>query len=170
MADASFSGATPRWQVKHGLMAMAVCVLCAEGVVAGSDRSCMPSFDLGILAGQMLMLNMFGAPEIWGIVAGIPAFVIAAYPETINFRRRWLPLVFAVLAAGAICLVALGHSGWLGLLFVGGTLGVGALIGFWIRASEKFRRFWFPIGILLALLAGGIIFSFGHYGQNNCWP
>jgi hypothetical protein len=63
----------------------------------------MPSFDPGILFWQMLLLNLLLAPEIMGIVAGIPAFIIAASPESLDLRRRWLPFAFAGL--GAVVLV-----------------------------------------------------------------
>jgi hypothetical protein len=170
VSDPTISGALPRWQVKHGFIALAVCILCAEGVVAGLDRSCMPSFDLSILSGQMLLLNIFFAPEIMGFVAGIPAFIIAAAPGSFDLSRRRLPLAFAGLGALVVVLAVVLRSGWSSLLFGGGILGAGALIGFWIRTIVEIRRFWFPFGVLLALTIGGLIFMFGHYGQNNCWP
>jgi len=64
-------------------------------------------------------------------------------------------------------LAVVNHPNWSAL---GGLLAAGALIGFWVRAIDEFRRFWVASGLLLALLAGGILFAFGHYGQNNCWP
>lgn len=169
MTDPTISGAAPRWRLKQGFIAVAICILCAEGAVAGLDRSCMPSFDMDILLGQMLLLNMLFAPEIMGIVAGIPAFIIAAAPGAFDLRRRWLPLAFGALGALAFLAVAL-RSGWSLLLFGGGLLGAGALIGFCERTIAAFRRFWFPLGVLLALAIGGVVFMFGHYGQNNCWP
>jgi hypothetical protein len=170
MSDPTISGASPRWEIKHGFIALAVCVLCAEGVAAGIGRSCMPAFDLGILFGQLLLLNMFFAPETIGIVAGIPAFIVAGSPGAFGLSRRRLPLAFAGLGALAIVLAVVLRSGWSTVLFGGGLLAAGALIGFCVRAIAELRRFWLPTGILLALIVGGIIFMFGHYGQNNCWP
>jgi hypothetical protein len=130
----------------------------------------MPLFSVGILAGQLLLLNLFGVPEILGIVAGIPAFLIAASPDHLDLRRHWLTLGFSLLGVAAIVLVGAMRAGMLGSLVLGSLIAAGALIGFWTRALEEFRRFWLPIGILLALLVGSIVFAFGHYGQNNCWP
>ncbi|MGA8575790.1 MAG: hypothetical protein WB609_08950 [Candidatus Cybelea sp.] len=130
----------------------------------------MLSFNLGILAGQLLVLNMFGAPEIMGMVAGIPAFLIAAFPDNVNLRRDGLFLAFTLLAIVAIALVAAMRAGWQGFLLFVALIGAGSLLGFWTRALEEFRQFWLPIGILLALSVAGVIFLYGHYGQNNCWP
>jgi hypothetical protein len=167
-------GVTPdqarRWRWKYGWIALAICVLCAEGAVAGVSRDCMPGFDLGILAGQLLLSNMFGLPEIAGVIAGIPAFVLAAYPGVPNLRHRWFSFAFAALVAVAVAVVALSHANWLGVFVWAGLIVGGALIGFWIRAIDEFRRFWLPMGIVMALCLGSVIFSFGHYGQNNCWP
>jgi O-antigen ligase len=70
----------------------------------------------------------------------------------------------------ALVLVAAMRAGSLGALIAGGLLTAGVLIGFWVREFEELRRFWSPVGILLAFLAGAVVFLFGHYGQNNCWP
>jgi hypothetical protein len=40
----------------------------------------MPSFDVGILSGQMIMFHAFGMPEIASVVAGMPAFAVAGLP------------------------------------------------------------------------------------------
>lgn len=164
------SGAMPRWRVKHGLIAIAICVLCAEGVCAGLDRPCMPSFDLGILAGQMLLLNIFFAPELAGLLAGVPAFVIAASPFELGPRTQWLSMALLAVAGVSLGVTATVHSTWSTLPLLGVVVGYGALVGFGVRRLHEIRRLWLPFGILLALTVGSVIFAFGHYGHNNCWP
>lgn len=149
---------------------MATCIICAEAAVAGSDRSCMPSFNLGILAGQMLLLNMFGAPEILGLVGGTAGFLVAAAPEYLDLRRNKLVLGFAALNMIVVFIIADMRAGLVGFLLFVGLVVAGALIGYCIRKLEEARRFWLPTAILLALTIGVMIFSFGHYGQNDCWP
>jgi hypothetical protein len=130
----------------------------------------MPAFSLAILSGQMVLLNLFGAPEIMGLTAGIPAFFIAASPAGLDFRRYRLQVVFVGLVALAITLVVLARTGLTGFLLFAGIVVAGAVLGIAVRELEAVRRFWLPLGIASALLVGAVVFSFGHYGQNNCWP
>jgi hypothetical protein len=163
--------AAANWRPTNGLKALVICILGAEGVIAGLGRDCMPSFNLGILGGQLLLMNMFGVPEIMGVVAGIPAFLIAAYPPNVGLRRYAPTLSFTVLVALVVALVGAMRSGFWGFLFAVGLIAAGAVIGIWTRALlAEFRWIWLLAGILLALAAGSVVFSFGHYGQNNCWP
>ena len=138
--------------------------------MAGLGRPCMPSFSLSILAGQLLLLNTFGVPEILGLVAGAAGFLIAASPDHLDLRRNRPVIGFVVLTTVVVSLVAVMRGGSLGLLMFVALLAVGVLIGFCIRTLKGVRRFWFPAGIFLAFVIGFVVFSLGHYGQNNCWP
>ena len=157
------------WRKDRGAKAIVVCLLCVEAALAGADRSCMPAFDLGILSGQMLMFHLFGIPESESLLAGTPAFVVAALPATSNLGPRWLPHVLAIFSVAAFCIapVVVFASVVLTLL---GFVTAGAVVGFLIRGSRTLERFWLPLGVALALSIGGTIFASGHYGMDNCWP
>ncbi len=145
-----------------------MCALCAEGIIAGSTRNCMPRFDVGILASQFLLLNMFGVPAM--VIAGIPALLVAAYPGAPTGRGRGLSFVFAALLIAVVATAAIFNVSWAAALVWPGIIVAGALVGFWIRVIDRLRQRWFAIGVAAALGIGGIIFSLGHYGPNNCWP
>lgn len=156
------------WQLKSGWTAFAICVLGTEGLIFGASRSCMPSFDLGILLGQLLLLNVLGSPILLGALCG-SAFVVAASPRPISLRQKWPRLIF--LAVCLVAVMAIGFRFAAGTLAVAiGFLGSGVLVGFLVRKIGWLRRFWLPIGIVIALALGSLLWTFGHYGQDNCWP
>ena len=160
-------GTEQGWNIKNGLIAVAACFIVAEGVLAGFDRQCMPSFNLGILGGQMLLFNTFLVPEAM-IVLGIPAFLIAASPTLGVFHRAWLrpAPAFGVFAVLCVILTLTRDSSWPGLAWCAGC----AFVGGAVRLYPMVRRFWFPLALIGALVVGAVIFAPGHYGQNNCWP
>ena len=89
------------WRVGRGLAAAAIAILLLEAVAAGSSRSCMPSFNLNILAGQIILSTVFGAPAF--AIVGIAAFICAAAPSLIS-PRSWLAVAGALVAAAALVL------------------------------------------------------------------
>ena len=157
------------WQWKHGWIAFAICVLGAEGLIVGASRSCMPSFDLGILLGQLLLFNVLGSPILFGVFGG-SAFVVAASPQPISLPQKWPGLIF--LAIGLIAVIlALDFRSATGTIAAAiGLLGSGVLVGLLVRRIEWVRRFWLPTGIVIAVAVASLVWAFGHYGQNNCWP
>lgn len=159
---------TAQWQVKRGFIALAICVLCAEGVFAGADRPCMSAFDPSILLQQMILFNLFLVPEILGCIAGIVAFVIAAIP--IAMKPVWLVSASIVLAALAAVHGVAPTPAWSAQSAIIEALMAGAVAGLSVRVVPKALRFWLPLGALVALALGAMVFAFGHYGQNNCWP
>ena len=123
----------------------------------------MQSFDLNIVAGQIVLATVFGAPII-ALIAGT-AFVIAALPATSRVRLT-LPVAGAVVAAGAIILAICSGPSWSVLP----PVFLAVLIGLGVRSSEGFQRLRLPFGILLALIITSALFAFGHYGLDNCYP
>jgi hypothetical protein len=124
----------------------------------------MPSFNLSILLGQIILYNVFGALII-ALAAAMPAFVAATVRPHLKVG---LPLVFVAIATIAVALTAtnLAKANWpIALLVAGGTI-----IGLGVRLTEKFRRFWLSGGVLLALIIAVAIFCSGHYGLDNCYP
>jgi hypothetical protein len=124
----------------------------------------MPSFNLNILFGQIILYNIFGGPII-ALAAAIPAFIGAAVSPTLKVG---LPLIFVAVASAAVALTLtnLVNANWVIAPFIAG----GLIIGLGVRFTEKFRRFQLSGGILLALIIAIAIFSFGHYGLDNCYP
>ncbi len=120
------------WQWKRGWIAFAIYVLGVEGLIAGGSRSCMPSFDLGILLGQLLLLNVLGSPILSGVLGG-SAFVVAASPQPISRRQKWPRLIF--LAIGLIAVIlAIGFRFATGTIAVAiGFLGSAVLVGVLVR-------------------------------------
>ena len=157
------------WQWKRGWIAFAICILSAEGSIAGLSRSCMPSFDLSILVGQLLMMNVLASPIILGIV-GIPAFAVASFPRSIDLRPKWPRLIFLAIALSGLLLATVVRFDPRTIASVIGVLGCGVLVGVLVRQIEWFRRSWLLIGIVIAVTLGSFAWAFGHYGQNNCWP
>jgi hypothetical protein len=150
----------PTWRVQRGLAAAAIAALLLEAVGAGSSRDCMPSFSLNILAGQIILFTVFGAPAL--AVVGAVAFICAAVPSLVSVRS-WLAVASGLVATVAIVLATQLQGLW--ALPFGGMF-----VGLVVRSTERYGRWWFPIGIVLALLIAAVIFAFGHYGQNNCSP
>jgi hypothetical protein len=148
------------WRAARGLIAAAICVLLFEGVIAGLSRQCMPSFNLNILAGQVIIATLLGAPVIALVMTA--AYIVAAAPS-FHTVRSWLALVGVLVAIAAIILATPWHDTW--ALPFGGML-----VGLCIRSTERFRRAWFPVAIILALFIAATLFASGHYGQNNCYP
>jgi hypothetical protein len=120
----------------------------------------MPAFSLNIIAGQLVLSTLLGAP-VFGLIA-IAAFIAAAVPVFVR-TRSWLTLAAGLLASMAIILATPLQSLW--ALPFGGVL-----VGLCIRATERYHRLWFPVAIGLALCIAGTAFAFGHYGQDNCYP
>jgi hypothetical protein len=148
------------WRVARGLIAAAICMLLFAAVVAGVSRQCMPSFNLNILAGQVIIFTVLGAPVI--ALVAIAAYIVAAAPSFRTVRSR-IALGGVLVAIAAIILATPWHDIW--ALPFGGML-----VGLCIRGTERFHRAWFPVAVILALCTAGTLFAFGHYGQNNCYP
>lgn len=117
-----------------------------------------------------MLLNLFPEAESIGLVAGLPAFIVAASPKLKEVPNHFWPFaLFAGLVIAGVFLGAAAHWQW--SIPVTTALAVaGVLIGFLIRTLDTFRRFWLPAGLLLAFAIGAIVFSFGHYGLDLCWP
>jgi hypothetical protein len=172
--------AVGHWRWKTGWIALATCALCAEGVLAGAARSCMPWFSPVILFYWVLQGNALGVAEAASILAGVPAFIFAAYPSSFGVRKRRFGTFAAILLVGACVAVAAWMTVQWGptlqvpivLVPVIGAI-IGALVGFATRAFHGFESRWLPIAMVAALSIAVIIFSFGHYGVGdywrNCW-
>jgi hypothetical protein len=156
--------APPRWKWSDGWRAAAWAVLCAEAILAGGDRPCMPSFNVAILLNQMLFMHLFGLAEFLGVCAAGPAFVVAATPKSIGIvAKRRMPTVIGV-AIIALNLQLFVHDPifWLPVY--------GMLIGLSIRWYPWIRSNWIVIALITAVALGVIQFSGLQYGQSNCWP
>jgi len=130
----------------------------------------MPSFDLVILFWQLALFNVLGGCVAM-FAAGLPAFAVASAPEHLDYRARAIGLsLVGILMLGGLVLWWVDHAAWPALRAAIGIVAFSTLIGFGARASVEVRRVWLPIGVVMALALGAIIFATGHYGQNNCWP
>jgi hypothetical protein len=159
-----------RWQTKDGWLAVLTFLFFVEAIFAGNDRSCMPSFSLRILAGQLLLYNVLGVPEIATLVAGIPAFFFAACPAPRVILRR--PLVWGLACVTVIALYAVlsGNGTGDAIRMIFAAVASGVAIGLGVRYLRRIRVWVLPMAFVAACLLGAIIFSFGQYGQANCWP
>lgn len=154
----------PHWKWADGWRAAAWAALGVEGILAGGDRPCMPSFDLGILLNQMLMMQMVGIAELLGFCAAIPAFVVAATPKSYGMDPKHRPIVVVALGLATLALQ----------LFVDNPVTwvpvMGLTIGLLIRWYAWARRYWIVLALITAAALGVIQFSGRQYGLDNCWP
>jgi hypothetical protein len=119
----------------------------------------MPSFNLNILAAQIALFTIFGAPAV--ALVGGAAFFAAAVPSLVG--TSGLALTGGLIATSALIIATPLQDIW--IVPFGGVL-----VGLCIRASQRYHRWWFPIAIVVALCIASTIFAFGHYGQDNCYP
>jgi hypothetical protein len=159
MRTSSQPSAHAGWRVSRGLLTAAFCVLIFEGIIAGLSRQCMPSFSLNILAGQLIIATLLGAPVI--ALVAITAYFVTAAPSFYTIRSR-LALAGVLVAIAAIILATPWHDIW------AAPFG-GVLVGLGTRSTERFRRAWLPVAVVLALCIAGTLFALGHYGQDNCY-
>ncbi|HEY1653608.1 MAG TPA: hypothetical protein VGF86_00675 [Candidatus Tumulicola sp.] len=130
----------------------------------------MSSFSLEGISGWTLMWNVFGVPEVMGLLSGAAAFVIAAVPGFPRLPRAIPTLIAAVVLAIGYLFGFLESTPGFVFVFLFSLVLAGALIGYWIRTVGTIRRMWFAFGILLALSLGAVIFATGHYGPIACAP
>lgn len=124
----------------------------------------MPSFDLGILLNQMLMMHMVGIAELLGLCAAIPAFVVAATPKSyrVDPTNRTIITVALGLATLALQLFVDDPVVWVPIM--------GLAVGLLVRWYAWARTYWIVLAVITAAALGVIQFSGRQYGLNNCWP
>jgi hypothetical protein len=154
----------PRWKWADGWRAAAWAALCIEGILAGGDRPCMPSFDVGLLLNHMLKMHLLGIAELLGLCAVIPAFVMAATPKSyrVDPRHRTIIVVALGLAVLVLQLFVDFPAFWVPVL--------GLAVGLLIRWYDWTRSNWLILAVITAAALGVIQFSGRQYGLNNCWP
>jgi hypothetical protein len=153
----------PRWKWVDGWRAAACGALCVEGILAGGNRPCMPSFDTGILIGVLVSMNAVGIAELYSLFAAVPAFVVAASPKSLGIdpkNRNAIVIVLGVLTLSFQLFVNL--IVWLPLL--------GASIGLLIRWYPWVRQRWLLLALFAAAVFGVIQFSGLQYGHAHCGP
>jgi hypothetical protein len=153
-----------RWKWADGWRAAAWAALCVEGILAGGDRPCMPSFDLSILLNHMLMMHVLGIAELLGLCAAIPAFVAAANPKTYGVAPTFQPILMVALGLATLALPLFLNNPalWVPVM--------GLSIGLLIRWYDWARSNWLVLAVLTAAAFGVIQFSGREFGMNNCWP
>lgn len=153
----------PRWKWADGFRAAAWSVICVEGILAGGDRPCMPSFNLNMLLGHMLIMNAAGIGEFVGLCAAVPAFVAAAYPRPLGLDPNRRNAVMIALAVGVLVLqlFIIDPITWVPAL--------GISIGVLIRWYPWARTYWLTLAFVSAIAFGVIQFSGLEYGQGKCW-
>jgi hypothetical protein len=134
----------------------------------------MSSFEPGILQYYVLMITIFGVPELW-LLTGSIAFVIAARPPTLlkntNGRRRAVAVAFGF---GLAFQLVWPHDPtahpWSALLWLHLTSGLYAVaVGLLLNGSEWARRYWLPLAAATALAIGVVEFLVLPYGTPNCY-
>ncbi len=159
-----------RWDIRAGLTAAVICLVCAELAIAGATRDCLSAFSLEGIYNFTLLWNMLGVPEIMALLSGAPAFMVAAVPR-LPQAARWMAYVFGsiVLIVGLLFGTYKSTPGFV-IVFAITLIPAGAVIGYWIRTVGLIRRLWFPFGIVLAITLGSVIFATGQYGPVPCVP
>jgi hypothetical protein len=154
----------PRWKWADGWRAAAWAALCVEGVLAGGDRPCMPSFDVGLLLNHLVKMHVLGIAELLGLFGAIPAFVVAANPKLFDAApdRRTMTIIALGLAVLALQLFVDFPAFWVPIM--------GVVIGLLIRWYEWVRSSWLVLAVITAIALGVIQFSGRDFGLNNCWP
>ena len=152
------------WKWSDGWRAAAWAAICVEGILAGGDRPCMPSFDIGILLGQMGMLHVLGIAELLVLCAAVPAFVVASNPRYPDVASRHRAITIAAFSIVTLMLQLFFDNPALWVPVMGFT------IGSLIRWYDWARSSWLVLAVLTAAAFGVIQFSGKQYGLNNCWP
>ncbi|HKW45758.1 MAG TPA: hypothetical protein VJN22_08870 [Candidatus Eremiobacteraceae bacterium] len=154
----------PRWNWGAGWRAAVWGLLCAEGVLAGGDRPCMPSFNPDLLIGHMLIMHVAGVAEALGFCAALPAFLAAAIPTSVGLDplRRTATAIGLALLVLSLQLFVSDAIIWIPLL--------GLLIGALVRWYPWVRSNWLLLALLTAVGLGVIQFSGLAYSNNKCWP
>ena len=154
----------PRWNWGDGWRAAAWSALCVEGILAGGDRPCMPSFDVSILLHHMVMMHILGIAELVGLCAAIPAVVAAANPKWPDVAPNHQTVVMVALGLATLVLQLFANNPafWVPVM--------GLSIGLLIRWYDWARSSWFVLAVLTAAAFGVIQFSGREFGSNNCWP
>jgi hypothetical protein len=154
----------PRWKWTDGWRAAGWSALCVEGILAGGDRPCMPSFDLNTLFGLMLAKNAVGIAELFIIGAAVPAFVVAASPTSFGLDPKQRNAVTIALVVVTLALQ----------LFVNNLLvwvvPMGLVIGLLIRWNAWVRQNWLLAALFTSVALGVIQFSGLEYGHAHCGP
>jgi hypothetical protein len=155
--------ARTRWKWPDGWRAAAWAVLCAEAILAGGDRPCMPSFNLDVLLGDMLAMHAVGVAELLGLCTAVPAFVVAANPRSsgLDPNRRIAVMIALIVAALVLQLFISNPLLWTPVL--------GAAIGLLIRWYPWIRSNWIVIALVTAAALGVIQFSGLQYSHAKCW-
>jgi len=153
-----------QWKWADGWRAAAWAALGVEGILAGGDRPCMPSFDLGILLNQMLTMHVLGIAELLGLCAAIPAFVVAATPKSYRVDPSHRTIIVVALGLATLVLQLFVDNPVLWVPVMG--LAIGLLIRWYAWAGT----YWIVLALITAVALGVIQFSGRQYGLNNCWP
>jgi hypothetical protein len=155
--------APPRWKWSDGWRAAAWAAMCAEAILAGGDRPCMPSFNLDFLLGDMLAMHAVGVAESVILCAAVPAFVVAANPRSSGLNpNRHTAVTIAVVVVALVLQLFINPLLWMPVF--------GVAIGLLIRWYPWVRSNWLVIGVLAAVALGVIQFSGLQYSHNRCWP
>jgi hypothetical protein len=152
------------WHWRDGLVAAAVALACGEGIYAGSLKSCVQAFDLGMLLTLFFVFNLFGFPIILFIFCSLPALLISAIPRFAPRTERIYEFALAALLVVAALAAVVFRVHGLEYVLVGPTVGLG------LRASPMIRRFWIPLGAGATVILCVIVFSFSSYELVSCQP
>ena len=154
----------PRWKFADGWRAAAWAALCVEGILAGGDRPCMPSFDIGLLLNHLATMHMLGIAELLGLCATLPAFVVAATPKSYRVDPSHRTIIVAALGLAVLVLQLFVDfpAFWVPVM--------GLAIGLLIRWYDWARSHWLVLALITAAAFGVIQFSGREFGLNNCWP
>jgi hypothetical protein len=155
----------PSWAWSDGWRVAAWAALCAEAILAGGDRPCMPSFKFETLLSDILAMHAVGVAEGLGLCAAIPAFIVAANPRPsgLNPNRRTTAII-AIIVATLMLQLFFGSNPFLWIPVLG--VAIGLLIRWypWVRSN------WIVVGLITAVALGVIQFSGLQYSHNKCWP
>jgi hypothetical protein len=162
------------WDWKNGWRAAAWMLLCVELIFAGTSRTCMSSFEPGMLPYLLLLFNIFGVPELWLVTGGL-AFVIAARPTPIvkNTKGRTITVAIAF-GVGVSFQLVWPHDPttqpWLSTLCLPlASTAYAVAVGLLLNGSERVRRYWLPLAVAMALAIGVFEFLVLPYGTPNCY-
>ncbi|HZO92419.1 MAG TPA: hypothetical protein VFB22_01515 [Candidatus Baltobacteraceae bacterium] len=127
----------------------------------------MPSFNLTMVVQFVEMMNVFLVAPILTVVAGIPAFLVAASPAP---SRRPSNLAMGC-SAGVLLAIGLFARG-LDVRAIVVAIACGVLVGAATRRVRVVRRYWPLFGIAGTVSIAVVTFALGHYNARyyTCWP